>query len=49
MITIERLKKIVSGINKTTYSSDPFPSKLLMSYLPPIINPWVTQYIEYRF
>ena len=30
--------KIVSVMNKTTYSSDPFPSKLLVSHLPTIID-----------
>ena len=34
MITSEELIKIVSVMNKTTCSSDPFPSKLLMSHLP---------------
>ena len=38
MITSEELIKIVSVMNKTTYSSDPFPSKLLMSHLLTIIN-----------
>ena len=38
MITNEELIKIVSAMNKTTCSSDPFPSKLLMSHLPTIIN-----------
>ena len=37
MITRE-LIKIVSAMNKTTCSSDPFPSKLLMSHLPTIID-----------
>ena len=31
-------KKNVSVMNRTTCSSDPFPSKLLMSYLPTIID-----------
>ena len=38
MITNEELIMIVSVMNKTTCSSDPFPSKLLMSHLPTIIN-----------
>ena len=38
MITSEELINIVSVMNKTTWSSDPFPSKLLMSHLPTIID-----------
>ena len=38
MITSEELINIVSVMNKTTCSSDPFPSKLLMSHLPTIID-----------
>ena len=38
MITSEELIKIVSVMNKTTCSSDPLPSKLLMSHLPTIID-----------
>ena len=38
MITSEELIKIVSVINKTTCSSDPLPSKLLMSLSPTIID-----------
>ena len=38
MITSEELSKIVSVMNKTTCSSDPFPSKLLVSHLPTIID-----------
>ena len=38
MITSEELTMIVSVMNKTTCSSDPFPSKLLMSHLPTIID-----------
>ena len=38
MITSEELIKIVSVINKTTCSSDPFPSKFLISHLPTIID-----------
>ena len=37
-ITSEELIKIVSVMNKSTRSSDPFPSKLLMSHLPTIID-----------
>ena len=39
MITSEELINIVSVMNKTTCSSDLFPSKLLMSHLPNIIDP----------
>ena len=38
IITSKELNKIVSVMNKTTCSSDPFPSKLLMSHLPTIID-----------
>ena len=38
MVMSEELIKIVSVMNKTTCSSDPFPSKLLMSHLPTIID-----------
>ena len=38
MITSEELIKIVSVMNKTRCSSDPFPSKLLMSHFPTIID-----------
>ena len=38
MITSEELIKIISVMNKTTCSSVPFPSKLLMSHLPTIID-----------
>ena len=38
MITSEELIKIVSVMNKTKCSPDPFPSKLLMSHLPTIID-----------
>ena len=37
-LTSEDLIKIVSVMNKTTCSSDPFPSKFLMSHLPTIID-----------
>ena len=36
-VTDPELKKIMSGINKTTCSSDPFPSRLLMSHLHAIV------------
>ena len=38
MITREELINIVSVTNKTTCSSDPFPSKLLLSHLQTIID-----------
>ena len=38
MITSEESIKIVSVMNKTTCSSDPFPSKVLTSHLPTIID-----------
>ena len=38
MITSGELIKIVSVMNKTPCLSDPFPSKLLMSHLPTIID-----------
>ena len=38
MITSEELINIVSVMNKTTCSSDPFPSNLLMSHLQTIID-----------
>ena len=38
MLTSEEFIKIISVMNKTTCSSDPFPSKLLMSHLPTIID-----------
>ena len=38
MITSEELINIVYVMNKTTCSSDTFPSKLLMSHLPTIID-----------
>ena len=38
MITSVELSNIVSVVKKTTCSSDPFPSKLLMSHLPTIID-----------
>ena len=38
MITSEELINIVLVMNQTTFSSDPFPSKLLMSHLPTIID-----------
>ena len=36
-VTDHELKKIISGINKTTCSSDPFPTRLLMSHLYAIV------------
>ena len=36
--TTEELSKISSCLNKTTCASDPFPTRLLMSYLPIIID-----------
>ena len=47
MITGEELIKIISVMNKTTCSSDPFPSKLLMSHLPTIIDT-ITHMINLR-
>ena len=44
MITSEELIKIVSVMNKTTCLSDPFPSKLLMSHLPTIIDKFQSAY-----
>ena len=38
MMTSEELINIVSVMNNTTCSSDPFPSRLLMFHLPNIIN-----------
>ena len=38
LITSEELIKIVSVMNKTTCPFDPFPSKLLLSHLPTIID-----------
>ena len=37
LVTTEGLSKIISCINKTTCASNPFPTRLLMSYLPIII------------
>ena len=36
-VTDIELSKVISGMNKTTCSSDPFPTRLLMSYLHAII------------
>ena len=36
-VTDPELIKIISGMNKTTCGSDPFPTRLLMSYLHAII------------
>ena len=38
LVTTEKLSKIVSCMKKTTCASDPFPTRLLMSYLPIIID-----------
>ena len=38
MITSEELIKIISVMNKTTCSSDPFPSKLFIAHLPTSID-----------
>ena len=35
---LEELSKIISCMNKTTCASDPFPTRLLVSYLPIIID-----------
>ena len=35
--TDTELKKIISGMNKTTCSSDPFPTRLLMSHIHAIV------------
>ena len=37
LVTDTELLTIISGINKTTCSSDPFPTRLLMSHLHAII------------
>ena len=36
-VTDPELKKIISSMNKTTYSSDPFLTRLLMSHLHAIV------------
>ena len=38
LVTTEELSKIISCMNKTTCASDPFPTRLLISYLPIIID-----------
>ena len=38
LVTNEELSKIISCMNKTTCASDPFPTRLLMSHLPHIID-----------
>ena len=38
LVTKEELSKIISCMNKTTCASDPFPTRLLMSHLPHIID-----------
>ena len=42
-VTDHKLFKIISGMNKTTCSSDPFPTILLMSHLHAIVP--ILQYI----
>ena len=37
-VTDPKLLKIISGMNKTTCSSDPFPTRLLMSHLHAIVS-----------
>ena len=37
-VTNPELKNIISGMNKTTCSSDPFPTRLLMSHLHAIVT-----------
>ena len=38
LVTTEELSKIISCLNKTTCASEPFPTRLLISYLPIIID-----------
>ena len=38
LVTTEELSKIISCMNKTICASDPFPTRLLISYLPIIID-----------
>ena len=38
LVSKEELIKIISVMNKTTCASDPFPTKLLMSHLPAVID-----------
>ena len=38
LVKTEELSKIISCMNKTTCASDPFPTRLLISYLPIIID-----------
>ena len=38
LVTKEELSKIISCMNKTTFASDQFPTRLLMSHLPHIID-----------
>ena len=38
LVTTEELSKITSFMSKTTCASDPFPTRLLISYLPIIID-----------
>ena len=37
-VTKEKLSQIILCMNKTTCASDPFPTRLLMSHLPHIID-----------
>ena len=38
LVTTEELSKIISCMNKTTCASDPFSTRLLMSYIPIITD-----------
>ena len=38
LVTTEELSKIISCMNTTTCASEPFPNRLLVSYLPIIID-----------
>ena len=40
-VTDTELVKIISCMNKTTCSSDPFPTRLLMSHPQHIVNLWI--------
>ena len=46
LVTTEELSKIISCMNKTTCASDPFPIRLLMSYLP-IISDVILQIVNF--
>ena len=39
-VTDPELLNIISGMNKTTCSSDPFPTRLIMSHLHAIVPPF---------